>query len=222
VQDHLGEKLLAHVSQNVGLFPVSGQPNSPGTASNHGTNYVQLENRDSSMTSLPRASLSKTTLRAATVALPCAILLAIFAAPSARAQTFTTLYRFTGGTDGGYPTAELIRDATGNLYSTTIDGGDIPCNGGGQFGCGTVFKLSPGNKETVLYAYTGDADGAYPYAGLVRDVDGILYGAASQGGDYACPISDGCGTVFQVDAAGKERVLYSFSGQADGAAPMRG
>jgi uncharacterized repeat protein (TIGR03803 family) len=165
------------------------------------------------MTSLPRASLSKTILRAATIALACAILLAIFAAPSARAQTFTTLYRFTGGTDGGYPTAELIRDATGNLYSTTIDGGAIPCNGGGQFGCGTVFKLSPGNKETVLYAYTGDADGAYPYAGLVRDVDGIL---------YACPISNGCGTVFQVDAAGKERVLYSFSGQADGATPYAG
>src|SRR6202043_960545 len=63
------------------------------------------------------------------------------------AGTETVLYSFTGGTDGGYPSAALIRDAASNLYGTT--------NGGGASNQGTVFKVDPTGKETVLYSFAG-------------------------------------------------------------------
>jgi uncharacterized repeat protein (TIGR03803 family) len=53
----------------------------------------------------------------------------------------TLLYNFTGGADGGQPWAGLIRDLAGNLYGTTLGGGDLNCSQGG--GCGVVFKLTP-------------------------------------------------------------------------------
>lgn len=147
--------------------------------------------------------------------------LLVLAKAPATAQTFTTLYSFTGSTDGGFPTAELLADPSGNLYSTTFQGGAIPC-AFGQFGCGTVFELSKSNSEKAIYAFTGNADGAYPYAGLVMDSSGNFYGTTSAGGDLTCPVSNGCGTVFQVDARGVEKVLYTFTGQADGATPVAG
>jgi uncharacterized repeat protein (TIGR03803 family) len=80
----------------------------------------------------------------------------------------SVLYSFTGGSDGGYPVAGVIGDAAGNLYGTTIHGGDI-------FGDGTVFKLDNSGKETVLHTFDG-ADGFSPYGGLVRDKKGRFYG----------------------------------------------
>src|SRR5260370_12163855 len=72
-----------------------------------------------------------------------------------------------GGSDGGTPYAGLIADATGNLYGTTF--------GGGAYGHGTVFELAPSGILTVLYSFTGDSDGAYPYASLIADATGNLY-----------------------------------------------
>src|SRR5207248_3167096 len=69
----------------------------------------------------------------------------------------TVLYRFTGGTDGAFPAAGLIRDAAGNLFGTTQSGGNPSCFSGN--GCGVVFKLDPTGKETVLYTFTGGLDG---------------------------------------------------------------
>jgi uncharacterized repeat protein (TIGR03803 family) len=125
----------------------------------------------------------------------------------------TVLYSFTGGTDGSEPSAGLIRDAAGNLYGTTVSGGTSP------FPYGVVFKLDPSGKETVLYTFTGGADGGFP-SGLIRDAAGNLYGTAGGGGSPACGAENGCGVVFKVDTTGKETVLYSFDG-SDGAYPFQ-
>jgi uncharacterized repeat protein (TIGR03803 family) len=81
-----------------------------------------------------------------------------------------------------------------------------------------VFKLDASGTETVLYTFTGGTDGGGPFAGLVRDDVGNLYGTTAFGGDVTC----GCGTVFKLDpTTDKETVLYSFTGYpVDGAQPQ--
>src|SRR5258708_12719043 len=96
----------------------------------------------------------------------------------AAAQMLTTLYTFTGGSDGGNPYAGLIADAAGNLYGTTY--GSV--NGGGPSRYGTVFELTPSGTFTVLYSFTGGSDGANPRAGLIADAAGNLYGTTIYGG----------------------------------------
>lgn len=96
----------------------------------------------------------------------------------------TTLHAFNGGTDGALPSAGLVRDALGNLYGTTDEGG---------WGYGTVFKVSSTGTETVLYSFTGGTDGAWPEGSLVYDAQGNLYGAAYEGGI-------GAGTVYKLTA----------------------
>lgn len=139
-----------------------------------------------------------------------------------QAPTYTVLQTFTGGADGATPYAGLIPDAAGNLYGTTHLGGIKGCNQGGLvIGCGVVFKLDSGGNETVLYRFTGGADGAEPYGALIRDTAGNVYGTAFQGGVGTC-LGGGCGVVFKLDPAGNETVLYSFTGGADGANPGAG
>jgi len=140
----------------------------------------------------------------------------------------TVLYNFKGGADGAYPYMGLVRDEAGNLYSTTHGGGDLSGNSTctetfGFPGCGVVFKVDPAGKETVVYAFTGGADGLGPSSGLVRDEVGNLYGTTAFGGDLngECPGEGlpGCGVVFKVHPTGKETVLHTFTGGADGYAP---
>ena len=104
----------------------------------------------------------------------------------------SVLYAFGGGADGANPWAGLIRDATGNLYGTTIFGGNNSnsCPFAGS-GCGVVFKVDSSGKETVLYTFTGGADGALPQAGLLA-YQGALYGTTYGGGAY------GYGVVFKL------------------------
>ena len=116
------------------------------------------------------------------------------------------LYSFTGGGDGGFPYGSLIRDSAGNLYGTT--------NGGGASGAGVVFKLDTSGHETVLYSFTGGADGGYPLAGVIRDSAGNFYGTTNGGG------ASGAGVVFKIDTSGNETALYSFTGGADGGFPL--
>jgi uncharacterized repeat protein (TIGR03803 family) len=134
----------------------------------------------------------------------------------------TVLYTFTGGEDGGVPAGDLIQDSAGNLYGITEAGGD-PTFFFAE-GCGVVFKLDPTTgKETVLYTFTGGADGGKPSNKLFLDDAGILYGATARGGSFGgCP-SLGCGVIFQLDpATGTETVLYTFTGGADGGVPSAG
>jgi uncharacterized repeat protein (TIGR03803 family) len=118
----------------------------------------------------------------------------------------TVLHQFTGGADGGVPSAGVVADSTGNLYGTTYSGG--------AYGYGTVYKLSSGGQETVLYSFTGGPDGSNPQAGLVLGSAGDLYGTAPLGG------LNGNGVVYSVDTTGHETVLYSFTGGADGSGPQ--
>ena len=107
----------------------------------------------------------------------------------------TVLHSFTGGSDGGDPTAGLIADAAGNLYGTTLEGGTTgSCNR--PYGCGTVFQLTPSGTLTVLHSFTG-SDGASPEAGLLADAAGNLYGTTHSGGAGTSCVQ-GCGTVFEL------------------------
>jgi uncharacterized repeat protein (TIGR03803 family) len=98
------------------------------------------------------------------------------------------VYTFPGAPNGYSPTSALISDVAGNLYGTTYTGGNGLCifSGGAQPGCGTVFELSPtstGYSESVIYSFEGGTDGMLPYAGLVMDAAGNLYGATEIGGN---------------------------------------
>ncbi len=127
------------------------------------------------------------------------------------------LYSFAGGTDGVYPIGTLLRDSAGNFYGTaTIGGAD--CDGTG-FGCGIVFKLTPGGQETVLYRFQGGDHGANPGAGLVMDQTGALYGTTNNGGVVCDDSGATCGTVYKLDANGNETGLHTFTGGSDGAYP---
>ena len=130
-------------------------------------------------------------------------LLLVVATQSAQAQTYTVLHRFHGK-DGGELEAGLVRDSAGNLYGATTLGGN---------GYGVVFKVDKTGHQTVLYAFTGEADGGTPEDRLIRDAEGNFYGTAQSGGNY------GYGVVFELDMTGKETVLYSFTGGAEGENP---
>jgi uncharacterized repeat protein (TIGR03803 family) len=119
----------------------------------------------------------------------------------------TALYAFGGGADGANPNAGVIRDAQGNLYGTTAN--SIP-NGG------VIYELSASGEYTVLYTFGAEAAGGDPLVGVVRDSAGNLYGATSSGGTMTCGQSYGCGTVYELSAAGEITVLQGFTGGPDG------
>jgi len=136
---------------------------------------------------------------------------------------FSVLYSFAGYPDGANPEAGLVMDTAGNLYGTTNSGGSFlfgpfPFLGPFPYDGGTVFKVDPSGSETVLHSFAPNGgDGAIPYAGLVMDTAGNLYGTTESGG------SSGNGTVFKVDPSGSETVLYSFTNSGgDGAYPFAG
>jgi uncharacterized repeat protein (TIGR03803 family) len=93
------------------------------------------------------------------------------------------LHSFTGGADGGNPTARLLW-LNGTLYGTTYYGGTS--------NSGVVFKMGANHQEIVLHSFDYANDGGYPTARLLRDAAGNLYGTASAGGAY------NRGTVFRI------------------------
>jgi hypothetical protein len=137
------------------------------------------------------------------------------------------LYSFQGGSDGFFPVGGLVSDPGGNLYGVTEFGGSGPCLDGGVPGCGTIFELRSDGKgnwtETVIYAFTGGADGKYPLYGLVLDSRGNLYGTTS--GAVVADCSPRCGSVFKLSPGENGwtiSVLHAFRGKADGGLPQGG
>jgi uncharacterized repeat protein (TIGR03803 family) len=114
----------------------------------------------------------------------------------------------------GCPTGNLVLDQAGNVYGAT--------QSGGANGYGSIFELSPspsGWTETVLYSFQGENDGGNPYAGLIFDNAGNLYGTTHSKG------ANGWGTVYELSPSGSGwtlKVLYAFQGGNDGAYPVAG
>lgn len=152
--------------------------------------------------------------------------------PSNGQWTETVLYSFCQQgkycADGASPHSSLIFDTAGNLYGTTFQGGIYGDTGGPAIGDGVVFELSPQSDgtwtETVLHSFGNGTDGIGPFAGLVFDNAGNLYGTTNRGGTgTAGPNclagSGGCGTVFELSPGPSgqwtEKVLYNFCSQTD-------
>jgi len=141
---------------------------------------------------------------------------AVFALSLATVTAATTdvIYSFEED-EGEYADTDLETDSAGNIYGTTVLGGD--------FGSGTVFQLShTGNSwvHTVLYSFTGGADGGEPYKGVTLDGEGNLYGTAVTGGSGIC--EGGCGVAYKLTNSGgtwTQTVIHAFTGEDDGSGP---
>lgn len=121
---------------------------------------------------------------------------------------FTSLHTFSNTPDGFSPLGKMIQASDGALYGTTFSGGTN--------NHGTVFKLdTDGSNYAVLHSFSGQPDGAQPYAGLLQGNDGALYGTTRAGG------TNNAGSVFKLDPDGSGYTkLYSFADTPDGSEPL--
>jgi len=116
--------------------------------------------------------------------------------------TLTTIYNFCVPSillcpDGSSPNG-LIQASDGNFYGVTQAGGVNACNyDGSDFGCSTIFRLTPGGTLTTLHTFDG-SDGTDPIDKLVQGSDGALYGVTVIGGTNPCYVNQGCGTAFKI------------------------
>ena len=133
---------------------------------------------------------------------------------TATATTTDVIFSFEED-EGEYADTDLETDSAGNIYGTTVLGGD--------FGSGTVFKLRhtpTGWRQRVLYSFTSGADGGEPYKGVTLDREGNLYGTAVSGGSGSC--EGGCGVVYKLTNSGgtwTQTVIHAFTGGEDGSGP---
>jgi uncharacterized repeat protein (TIGR03803 family) len=128
--------------------------------------------------------------------------------------TETILYNFgASSTDGTQPRWGVVMDAAGNLFGTTY--------AGGAYGFGTIFRITPQGGETVLHSFAGDiTDGGGPFAALIKDSSGNLYGTTQFGGTGSGNPFGGGGTVFEYSASGSYSILHNFAGPpSDGTQP---
>jgi hypothetical protein len=164
--------------------------------------------------------------------------------PGGTAWTEDVLYTFQGGSDGSEPNSRVAFDNKGNVYGTTLLGGDLTgsaknCQGpelGLVYGCGEVYMLRNGNalpwKETTLHAFRDGDDGAEPFGPVILDKMGNVYGTTIAGGNLTQPNclssalsgqAAGCGVVFELaKGTWSETELYAFKGKSDGSQPTGG
>jgi uncharacterized repeat protein (TIGR03803 family) len=129
-------------------------------------------------------------------------------------STESVLYAFGANrvNDGIGPAGGVVMDGGGNLYGTTVEGGDL--------NNGTVFRLAPNGSswsETVLYNFHGGNDGVWPVAGVILDAAGNIYGSTEYDYRYG-----GAGAVFELSPSGGNwihDVLYDFPSQSCGTPP---
>jgi len=147
-------------------------------------------------------------------------------ASTGRGWKESRLYSFRGTGDGNVPEAGLVFDRSGNLYGTT--------SGAAVYNPGNVFKLRPPATgggawtERVLYSFRGVPDGFGPYAGVIFNANGHLFGTTTWGGSGGCSYGGsvvGCGTVFELtppkDRKGPwtETILWNFADGEGGQLP---
>ena len=135
-----------------------------------------------------------------------AILPLLLASEPLSAQTnFRVVHAFTGS-DGSQPYGGLFRDAGGNLYGTTLLGGNT---------YGTVFKIDPSGNLTNLYTFLGfSGDDGYPYGGVVQDASGNIFGT-----DQGIPGTSQQGLIFKLNSTNQLSVIHYFHGYSEGAYP---
>ncbi len=136
-------------------------------------------------------------------------LLALVSGVRAQTATPSVLYTFHYTFYDVYvnPLGALAQDAAGNFYGTT--------QGGGDFGYGSVYRVTAAGAFTTLYSFRGTADGSTPSGALLLYTDGSLYGTTFDGGQF------GFGTVFSVTTGGVLTTLHNFD-RADGRSPRSG
>ena len=122
------------------------------------------------------------------------------------AGQYSVVYSFLGGVDGANPSANLVTGNDSNFLSTTYNGG--------AHTWGTVFSVTASGGQSVIYSFTGGADGRNPSTGVAIDKAGNIYGTTYFGG------TKDFGVVFKLTPGGTETVLHSFTGGADGANPL--
>jgi uncharacterized repeat protein (TIGR03803 family) len=116
--------------------------------------------------------------------------------------TETVLWSFGTTPAAASPNSGLIQASDGTFYGTTA--------GGGTYGVGTVYSMTPSGVETTLWSFGSGTDANHPNAGLILGRDGAFYGATMAGGTY------GAGALFRITSSGSETVLWSFGGTVDG------
>jgi uncharacterized repeat protein (TIGR03803 family) len=166
------------------------------------------------MTTPSQESTRQSRLRLTAAVAAGAVFFLFALASSVFAQTtLITLHQFGGSAehDGGYSYAPVVQDSAGNLYGTTA--------GGGDFNNGAVFRIDPSGAETILYSFTGGADGGGPHSGLLLNAGGNLYGITGEGGLLGS--GAGQGVVFKLEPNGVETVVHALttaegSGSASG------
>ena len=132
----------------------------------------------------------------------------------------TTLHVFAEGADGNDAEAPPVIDKAGNLYGTTVTGGNTGCGGPiSGTGCGIVFKIAADGTYTILYTFVGlvsggpvNQDGGVAGRPLYIDRLGNLYSTTLEGGNALCNPPYGCGTVWKMTPDGTETILYRFKG----------
>jgi uncharacterized repeat protein (TIGR03803 family) len=132
--------------------------------------------------------------------------------------TEKVLHSFAGRPSDGQSPYASMTDVKGTLYGTTRDGGSSHCATYGHFyrvSCGTVFSITTGGTETMVYSFGRGRLAHWPQARLIEE-GRKLYGTTVGGGAYSY------GTVFSISPGGEEKVVHSFGQGADGIEPVAG
>lgn len=118
------------------------------------------------------------------------------------------IHNFSGyPSDGVFPLVPLALDSKGNLFGTAFEGGIY------YAGQGAVFEITADGAERLLHSFAGGTDGFWPQSPVILDAEGNLYSTTGGGGP------NGGGTVFEMHPAGAKKIVYSFTGGADGGTP---
>ncbi len=118
----------------------------------------------------------------------------------------TNLYSFVGSPTNGFdPICALVQGIDGNFYGTTDQGG--------QYGGGTIFRISSNGTFTNLHSFSS-SDGGFPSTALTQGSDGDFYGTTADGG------ASNNGTIFRISPSGSYTALYSFAGISYGGFPV--